>query len=318
MNAVSFPKRLRPMRRVRGRGMFPPPVACAEFAGGEKIRMSFYQPAGRPWRFNAARGMLAQVIGNERARRFAPHRERDATEQKVIALLERPGTKAEGEAASAALYRIKRSARAVMETLADKLDRLPRTNAWPPATDFVDFYIEQDGRRVDAVPISAQPKQARLPATVAAPVVSLAAEKAKRMSSKDYDVAVRYHLNGEAAEAVEKVRGSSTTIALKLARRALRMSHPAAVIEGSEIVFPHLPPGPVNPFARVEASEMTSEQFQQSAKGGADEIVGAPAQEPVGAPEPRRGGDRQAGGEARARGGRGLPRGCRRVPSCPR
>ncbi len=42
------------------------------------------------------------------------------------------------------------------------------------------------------------------------------------------------------------------------------MRHGAAVIESSEIVFPDLPPGPTDPFARVKASEMSAADFAKA------------------------------------------------------
>jgi hypothetical protein len=55
------------MAKVRiGKSVWPSPVYVADFHGGEHVRMSFWQPLGKPWRFAAARGMVQQVIGNER------------------------------------------------------------------------------------------------------------------------------------------------------------------------------------------------------------------------------------------------------------
>ncbi len=85
--------------------------------------------------------------------------------------------------------------------------------------------------------------------------------------TKDYDVMVRYHIDGVPKvagivyEETIRTRASSSAIALKLGRRALHMDNAAAVIETAEIVFPDLPPGPADPFARVAASEMTAAEW---------------------------------------------------------
>lgn len=132
--------------------IWPAPIAVAEFAGGETIRMSFWQPAGKPWRFAAARRLLAQTIGNERAREGATAESlkmTTASEQKIKALYDRPGTDGEKAAAGAALKRKQLAAKKIMAALAIRLDNLARYNAHPPATDFVTFYVEQDGRRIE-------------------------------------------------------------------------------------------------------------------------------------------------------------------------
>ncbi len=96
----------------RGHSIWPPPVAVAEFAGGEKIRMSCWQRAGKPWDFIAARRMLAQTIGNER-----------------------------GVATTRAMKRRSKSKNAA--------NKIIHSNGYPPASDFVAFYIEHDGKRYD-------------------------------------------------------------------------------------------------------------------------------------------------------------------------
>ena len=152
------------MKRIKGRALYPPPVAHATFAAGETIRMSFYQPAGKPWRFEAARGMLAQAIGNERvylAREAAT--DDAALTRKVQALHDRPGTEGERCAAAEALKRI--DARKLMAELSAKIDALPRMNAHAPARDLIAFWIEHDGKRIDEPTSNVLPMRKRKPTT---------------------------------------------------------------------------------------------------------------------------------------------------------
>jgi hypothetical protein len=50
------------------KSLYPAPVVVAYFAGGEHVRMSFRQLAGKPWRFANVTRMVKQIIGDERAR----------------------------------------------------------------------------------------------------------------------------------------------------------------------------------------------------------------------------------------------------------
>jgi hypothetical protein len=132
---------------LRGRSIWPPPVAVAEFVGGEKIRMSFRQPVGKPWRFDAARRLLAQTIGNERAREAANVKllkKTIASQDKIEALYDRPGTDGEKAAAAAALKRKQLTAKKIKTAVSSV-----RYNAHALATDFIAFHIEHDGKRYD-------------------------------------------------------------------------------------------------------------------------------------------------------------------------
>jgi hypothetical protein len=57
----------------KSKSFYPPPTIVAFFAGGEHVRMSFWQPSpGKngviAWRFAAATTMVKQIIGDERER----------------------------------------------------------------------------------------------------------------------------------------------------------------------------------------------------------------------------------------------------------
>lgn len=52
----------------RGKSVWPPPVYVARFRGGETVRMSTWQIAGKPLDFDKCRNGACQVIGNERGR----------------------------------------------------------------------------------------------------------------------------------------------------------------------------------------------------------------------------------------------------------
>jgi hypothetical protein len=149
--------------------MWPPPVAVAEFAaGGETIRMSFWQPAGKPWRFDAARRLVAQVIGNARSRQPIDAKQSKTDKARLVKakkLADRPGTEGEGEAAKAAVERISASLRVYSQ---------PRYNAHPPATDFINFYVEHDGQRYEPgqeIKRVSQPKRTKVSTIVSAPAL---------------------------------------------------------------------------------------------------------------------------------------------------
>jgi antirestriction protein ArdC len=128
---------------LRGKGIYPLPVAVAEFAGGEQIRMTFFQEAGRPWNLAAARRLLAQTIGNERGRMNAgDHPSAERRRAAVRALVERPGTPGEGTAAKDALVR-----------LAPCQGNIGPV--YPPATDFRSFHIEHAGKQIDTTALLA-------------------------------------------------------------------------------------------------------------------------------------------------------------------
>lgn len=55
------------------KGIWPPPVYVATFAGGETIRMSYWSRAGKPLDHDAGRRYVQAAIGRERARRPAWH-----------------------------------------------------------------------------------------------------------------------------------------------------------------------------------------------------------------------------------------------------
>lgn len=52
--------------------IWPPPVYCATFAGGEVYRMSVSADRRKPWDFERYRTGAAQIIGNERGRAVEP------------------------------------------------------------------------------------------------------------------------------------------------------------------------------------------------------------------------------------------------------
>jgi hypothetical protein len=150
-----------------GHTMYPPPVACAEFAGGEKIRMSFCQMAGKPWDFTRARRLLAQTIGNERGRSTpVHHKDLENLRRKVEAartLAARPGSAGEGDAAKRALARLSKSEKLLAEkqAMAAAFDALNvYTRVYAPATDFVLFWVEHDGKRIDPAKIEAPARKA--------------------------------------------------------------------------------------------------------------------------------------------------------------
>ncbi len=143
-------------------------VACAEFHGGEKIRMTFSHLIGKPWDFAAQKRLLAQAVGNERARGGADIASADRTKAFKAAqvMAERGATDGERAAGALAVKRLatkkKRDAKKIMETLAAKIENLARYNGHPPATDFRDFWIELDGSRIDAMALPEKPLRARL------------------------------------------------------------------------------------------------------------------------------------------------------------
>ena len=148
------------MKRARGKAMYPPPVACARFAGGESIRMSFWQPSGKPWRVEPVKAWLCRIIGEERGVARPQVGQRLA---KVRALAERPGTPGEQVAALAAMQRID----AVLETY--------RGRKREPATDILDFWVEHDGKRVDLAAAQQKALPARKPRLAAVKPVALPA-----------------------------------------------------------------------------------------------------------------------------------------------
>src|ERR1700728_1863443 len=56
------------MAKSKSKCVYPYPIMVIYFQGGEVVRMSFWQPVGRPWRFGPVVENIKQVIGNERAR----------------------------------------------------------------------------------------------------------------------------------------------------------------------------------------------------------------------------------------------------------
>lgn len=54
---------------AQSKGVYPAPIYVAEFAGGEKIRVSYFSPKGKPLttRLDAVRPWVAGIIGRERA-----------------------------------------------------------------------------------------------------------------------------------------------------------------------------------------------------------------------------------------------------------
>ncbi len=150
-------------------------VACAEFHGGENIRMTFSHLIGKPWNFAAARRLLAQAVGNERARGGAviASAERTKAFEAAQVMAERGATEGERAAGARAVKRLtkkKRAAKKIMENLAAKIENLARYNGHPLATDFRDFYIELDGSRIDATALPEKPLRARLTRKAEVPV----------------------------------------------------------------------------------------------------------------------------------------------------
>ncbi len=227
---------------IRGKSIFPSPVAVAEFAGGEKIRMSFWQAAGRPWNFIGARRLLAQTIGNERAHRgaFQAANSRYAALAAAHAIADRGATEGERAAGVRAVSRLKeaqhRDAKKVMERLSERIDALAGTSGNQPATDFVMFHVEHDGKTIQ--PEKALPKGEHQ---------RLSKPKKEKAMSQPYNVAIKWHLgDGDAPQdAIELVQASTSAIALKVARRAFLGRNRDAVIAKSEIVFPE-PSAPVD------------------------------------------------------------------------
>jgi hypothetical protein len=130
--------------------MFPPPVACATFAGGETIRMSFWQPANKPWRFAPIRAWLCQVIGNERGRNSSTYSAAAARLDKKISaarqLANRGATHGEREAGTQAMARLERRRQhelmeASFSAFSERYGRRFR-----PADDLMDFWVEHDGK----------------------------------------------------------------------------------------------------------------------------------------------------------------------------
>ncbi len=207
---------------IRGKSIFPSPVAVAEFAGGEKIRMSFWQAAGRPWNFIGARRLLAQTIGNERAHRgaFQAANSRYAALAAAHAIADRGATEGERAAGVRAVSRLKeaqhRDAKKVMERLSERIDA--------------------DGKTIQ--PEKALPKGEHQ---------RLSKPKKEKAMSQPYNVAIKWHLgDGDAPQdAIELVQASTSAIALKVARRAFLGRNRDAVIAKSEIVFPE-PSAPVD------------------------------------------------------------------------
>jgi hypothetical protein len=169
------PRRPRPNTVVsrRGKGLYPSPVAVAEFAGGEKIRMSFWQHAGKPWKFEPVSRWLCQIIGNERGRASrADAKGREDLRRKLEAaraLAAAPGTVGEGAAAKRAMERLRKKA---MEEVFDASSIL--TRVYPPATDCISFHIEHEGKRIDptAVSLPKQKTQKRVVTPVPDPVAA--------------------------------------------------------------------------------------------------------------------------------------------------
>jgi len=157
----------RPWRVRRGAAIFPAPVAVAEFAGGEKIRMTFWQAAGRPWNFDHARRLVAQVIGNERARSgaVAAAGTRAQALASAIHMAQHGATAGERDAGAYAAERLQKAhkpeARQIMARLAALIDGLPNYGGHRPATDFVAFHIEHDGKIIQPpAPVVRLPKPA--------------------------------------------------------------------------------------------------------------------------------------------------------------
>jgi hypothetical protein len=151
---------------MRGRGIAPAPVACATFAGGETIRMVFFQPVNKPWRVDDVRAWLEQIIGNERGRtqggRFASEladlkRKLDAAN----ALKARPGTEGEGKAVGRAVRQLSATMKKLqadaMGAVFNSLSAF--TRVYEPATDITEFYIEHDGQRIDLKAIDSPVKK---------------------------------------------------------------------------------------------------------------------------------------------------------------
>lgn len=161
---------------LRGKSIYPPPVAIAEFAGGEKIRMTFWQQAGRPWDFGHARRLLAQAIGNERGRGGSAYAAATADLDRKIAAaraiaadlginLEEADTARKGveRLEKRRLAKIKEAQTAVLDAVSTKFRGFPR------ATDFIEFYVEHDGKIIDPATLPANPPRARLMSKSSAP-----------------------------------------------------------------------------------------------------------------------------------------------------
>jgi len=246
-NAIALvdPPKLRRSRKafsvssLRGKTVWP--VAVAEFKRGEKIRMTISMMAGRPWDFARARRLLAQTIGNERgcggAAYAAATIDLDRKISAAAAIAKDPGTNyEEAGAARLGMERLQQSRRKAIERAqTDVLHAFSAKHgqAYPPATDFASFHLELDGERIE--PTLALPKETR--ARIPKPKTS--SEKGNAMSSQDYNVSVRSRVDGgEPLESVELVHASTSTIALKVARRAFFTKNPSAAIESAEIVWP--------------------------------------------------------------------------------
>ncbi len=156
-------------------------VACAEFDGGEKIRMTFSHLIGKPWNFAAQKRLLAQAVGNERGRNGTKYAALTADLDRKIAgaraIAKDPGINIEeADTARKAVERLEKKRKAaVRQAQAEVLNAFSAKygRSFPPATDFRDFWIELDGSRIDATALPEKPLRARLtrkaPASVSSP-----------------------------------------------------------------------------------------------------------------------------------------------------
>jgi hypothetical protein len=229
----------------RGKGLYPSPVGVAEFAGGEKIRMSFWQHAGRPWKFEPVQRWLCQIIGNERGRASpADAKGREDLQRKLQAartLAASPGTAGEGAAAKRAMERLRKKA---MEAVFDATGIL--TRVYPPATDCTSFHIEHDGKRID-LPAPSLPKAAKRRIDV----------------SKNYDVTIKWHTEADATvrETVVKTWASSPKLADKIGLRGARLDGtvPKDAIINAPSVEPLRAVQPAESAAEAVAAETSAD-----------------------------------------------------------
>jgi hypothetical protein len=152
---------------LRGNGLAPAPIAHAEFAGGETIRMSFWQHKAKPWRVKEIRGWLCQIIGNERGRCSGTHlAAMDNLLRKIAAaraLSINPGaTDDERAAAERAMTRLrKRQQREAQAAVINASNIL--TKVYESAADLTRFWVEHDGKVIDPAQIEGKQKRLRAP-----------------------------------------------------------------------------------------------------------------------------------------------------------